>query len=160
MVENDFHHIAGWEKPIHAPDHPYWHKEYRDATEKYRRTAQSFADILYGQWLGRGEEMKPSDIALELAVLKTRWRGATQEPKPTDNITMYDLYAASTWGNVLDQASFPNTFNDRATAILHRRERHERFEALVLDAYMQFEHPRNEPLPSWIRRDAPTFEVG
>lgn len=159
MEETDFYHNRdGFEKPPHAPDHPYWDKTYRQKTESYRSDALRFVHMLYGAWVEKNEQMTPADVAVELAVLKARNRGPYQDPKESDKLTLYDLYAASTWNDALNQATLPDTYNAMPVELLHARERRERFAELVLDAYLNFEHPDNEPLPSWIQRDMPPLE--
>lgn len=147
------------EKPPHAPDHPFWDKAYRQKTESYHNDALRFAHILSGLWMEKHEQMTPADIAVELAVLKTRNRGAYQVPNDADKVTLYDAYAAATWDDVLSQTYSPVSYKNMPIEILHARERRERFSELVLDAYIEFEHPDNEPLPSWIQRDVPPMEL-
>src|SRR5258708_16476687 len=128
--------IDRWQKPPNAPDHPRWNPEYRQRTERYWSDAKFVSGSLFGMWLKQSEQMTPANMVVELEVFKTRNRGPFKEPKTTDDITLFDVWAAATWD--------PMEFRSSPTSSAHlasKTERHERFEETLREAYATYEQP-------------------
>lgn len=90
-------------------------------------------------WRERGEELTPAEIAVELEVLKVRNRGAYKIPKETDNISLYDLWAAASWE--ADKDLHMGVKPSPSSTIAETTERWDRFAELLLEAHEEFEKP-------------------